>query len=221
MALTCPATASFRARPAPLYGTCSRSIFASIMKFSMLTCPSEPAPGKRSCTCQVGLGQCDELLHGLGRHARMHGKHAGDGHDIGDRREVLDRVVARAGEYRRIRAMGADRRHADGVAVRRRPGDLLHAERASRAPLFSTTTDWPSSRPAYSETRRAIRSVDPPAANGTTNLMGRLGYLSCASAEAAGSAAAATAATAKAGQDESPAWRTGSVHGISPWLFPD
>jgi hypothetical protein len=42
-------------------------------------------------------------------------------------------------------------------------------------PLLSTTTGWPSSRPRPSLMARAITSVEPPAANGTISLTGRLG----------------------------------------------
>src|SRR6187549_177266 len=44
---------------------------------------------------------------------------------------------------------------------------------------FSTTTDWPESALSLFASMRPIRSVTPPAANGTTMRMGFTGY-SCA-----------------------------------------
>src|SRR5258706_565125 len=42
--------------------------------------------------------------------------------------------------------------------------------------VFSITSGWPSERPMRSPRMRAIVSVGPPAANGTTTVMGREGY---------------------------------------------
>src|SRR5215471_4270962 len=62
------------------------------------------------------------------------------------------------------------------------------------APLtFSTSTVWPSSARKPSATMRAIASLDPPAANGTTSVIGRAGQ-SCASAAAPDAQSAAAAA---------------------------
>ncbi|MNT70512.1 hypothetical protein D3C72_2089100 [compost metagenome] len=45
IASTCPPITSFKAGPAPRYGTCSSLMPDSIMKFSMFTWPNEPTPG--------------------------------------------------------------------------------------------------------------------------------------------------------------------------------
>ena len=45
---------------------------------------------------------------------------------------------------------------------------------------FSTTTGWPRDRCKGSATARARMSVEPPGAQGTTMVTGRLGYRSCA-----------------------------------------
>src|SRR5258706_12371682 len=42
--------------------------------------------------------------------------------------------------------------------------------------VFSITSGWPSERPMRSPRMRAIVSVGPPAANGTTTGIGREGY---------------------------------------------
>src|ERR1700704_1946267 len=47
--------------------------------------------------------------------------------------------------------------------------------------LFSTTTGWPSRGASFSATTRAMASVPPPAANGTTRVTARLGQF-CAAA---------------------------------------
>src|SRR5262249_36240508 len=49
---------------------------------------------------------------------------------------------------------------------------------------FSTTTDWPRRAPSRSATTRALVSVTPPGANGTTRRSGRAGQ-SCACAPSA------------------------------------
>src|SRR5215831_1606282 len=49
---------------------------------------------------------------------------------------------------------------------------------------FSTTTDWPRRAPSRSATTRALVSVTPPGANGTTRRSGRAGQ-SCALAPSA------------------------------------
>ncbi|MNI73784.1 hypothetical protein D3C73_1298150 [compost metagenome] len=46
IASTCPPITSFKAGPAPRYGTCSKRMPDSIMKFSIFTWPSEPTPGE-------------------------------------------------------------------------------------------------------------------------------------------------------------------------------
>jgi hypothetical protein len=61
--------------------------------------------------------------------------------------------------------------------------------------LFSTTTGWPSSLAISSPTVRESVSPVPPAASGTTSLIGLLGY--CASAGAAATANAAHSAARK------------------------
>src|SRR5882762_2888976 len=51
-------------------------------------------------------------------------------------------------------------------------------------PRFSTTTAWPHFCESFAATVRAVISVPPPGANGTTNVTGFAGY-GCASAAAA------------------------------------
>jgi hypothetical protein len=41
--------------------------------------------------------------------------------------------------------------------------------------MFSITSVWPSERPIASATMRATTSLGPPAGNGTTTVMERLG----------------------------------------------
>ena len=41
--------------------------------------------------------------------------------------------------------------------------------------LFSTTTGWPQASASLPASSRAVRSVAPPAGNGTTSLTGRVG----------------------------------------------
>ena len=79
----------------------------------------------------VGLGQRDEFLHGLGRHAGVHHKDAGHAHHIGDGSKVLDRVIGQLAEDGRVGAMGGHRGHADGVAVGSGLGDFRSADGAA------------------------------------------------------------------------------------------
>jgi hypothetical protein len=62
--------------------------------------------------------------------------------------------------------------------------------------LLSTTTGWPSARDSGSMTRRAVKSVLPPGAVGTTKVMGRCGNLPCAK-ECRGAATNAAAPAAR------------------------
>src|SRR5258708_9298518 len=57
--------------------------------------------------------------------------------------------------------------------------------------LLSTMTGWPSRSPSLSASSRAGMSVEPPAAPGTTRVMGRVGQASAAMAAVAHSQAAA------------------------------
>jgi hypothetical protein len=43
--------------------------------------------------------------------------------------------------------------------------------------LFSTTTGWPSRAASFSATTRPMASVPPPAANGTTRVIVRVGQV--------------------------------------------
>src|SRR5436190_19402683 len=60
-------------------------------------------------------------------------------------------------------------------------GEAWATRAAPIAPLapatFSTTTGWPSAAVSRSPTTRAIVSVFPPAAYGTTAVMGRVGQV--------------------------------------------
>ena len=56
-------------------------------------------------------------------------------------------------------------------------------------PRFSITTFWPSAAPSSSPSARAMTSGEPPAANGTTSVIGFVGQ-DCACADAGCSAAA-------------------------------
>src|SRR5262245_27453360 len=61
-------------------------------------------------------------------------------------------------------------------------------------PMFSTTTDWPSSSDIRAATIRPATSIELPAVNETTMVIGRVGYACCAAAGAASDASAAAAA---------------------------
>jgi hypothetical protein len=50
--------------------------------------------------------------------------------------------------------------------------------------LFSMTTGWPNALDKGSAINRAVKSVVPPGALGTTMVTGRSGYLFCAKADA-------------------------------------
>src|SRR5262245_44856098 len=59
--------------------------------------------------------------------------------------------------------------------------------------MFSITTCWPNASETFCATRRAITSVGPPAANGTSIRIGFVGYV-CAKPSAAESAEISAAA---------------------------
>jgi hypothetical protein len=63
----------------------------------------------------------------------------------------------------------------EGVAVRLRLGDARRADRAAGPAMFSTMIGWRAPRAMRSANWRASVSVAPPAANGTTSVMGRSG----------------------------------------------
>jgi hypothetical protein len=75
------------------------------------------------------------------------------------------------GDVDGIRGRGRQNR----VAVRRRIDDALGADIAAGPGLFSNTKGWPSRSASRSQTGRASRPVAPPAANGSTQVTGRLG----------------------------------------------
>ncbi len=80
---------------------------------------------------RVGLQQRDEFLEILGRHLGVHGQHVRHVHQVGDRREVLDRIVrilGVGGGVGRHRAHSGD---AERVAVRRGLGQRVGADRAA------------------------------------------------------------------------------------------
>src|SRR5579859_4938244 len=60
-------------------------------------------------------------------------------------------------------------------------------------PILSTMIDWPSSSPIFCAWMRALTSTPPPAANGTTSVIGRVGQ-SCAAATVANNAPASAQA---------------------------
>ncbi|MOA02496.1 hypothetical protein D3C78_1219490 [compost metagenome] len=81
----------------------------------------------------VGLGQGDEFLHGLGRHAVVNDEHAGHGHHVGDGGEILDRVIGQLGDDGRVGAVRGHRGHAYGVAIGRSLGNGIGTDGAARA----------------------------------------------------------------------------------------
>ncbi len=89
-------------------------------------------------------------------------------------------------------AMGRDGQ-AEGVAVGRGLHDARRADIAACAGAILMTTDWPICSVELCASRRAMRSVDPPAANGTTMVMVRFGKSSARAAPAAASSEAAMA----------------------------
>ena len=105
----------------------------------------------------------------------MHDQHVRRIHELGDRREILDRVVRQVLEQRRIdrdRGRGEQQR----VAVRRRARHLPHADIAGGAAAV-VDHDLLAERLATAtvDRMRAMMSVGPPGANGTTSVIGRSG----------------------------------------------
>ncbi|MCY1531947.1 hypothetical protein D9M68_671870 [compost metagenome] len=91
------------------------------------------AGGSVAVLARVGLQQRDELLQRLGRHLRIYRQHVGHVDQVGDRCEILERVVRILGVGGRVGRHGADRGDAEGVAIRRGLGQRIGADRAAAA----------------------------------------------------------------------------------------
>ncbi|CPP17394.1 Uncharacterised protein [Bordetella pertussis] len=82
---------------------------------------------------RVGLEIGQQFADAFGRHRRIDHQHVHHGGDLGDRREVLDVVVARVLVQARIDGVRVDRAHVERVAVGRRVGARLGADIAAGA----------------------------------------------------------------------------------------
>ena len=119
--------------------------------------------------------------------------------DQRDRREIVDRIVGRRA-CRGIGSSSASSR-SPSAACSRRAAPLT----TSCAPItvlapgrFSITTGWPKSSLIFWPIRRASTSEGPPAGNGTTMWIARLGKSLAASCAAAGATQERQAAQAQA-----------------------
>src|SRR6516225_7594434 len=131
--------------------------------------------GGEGVLSRIGFDELHQLLHRLGRNAGMHEQAVGRPRGLGDRREILVRVVGRLGVEARID--GVARRHEqDRVAVARRPGGGAHTEIAASPCHVLDVELWPYFSDSLSAMSRATTSVGPAAANGTMILTGRSGY---------------------------------------------
>src|SRR6516164_3147614 len=151
--------------------------------------------GGEGVLSRIGFDELHQLLHRLGRNAGVHEQAVGRPRGLGDRREVLVRIVGRLGVEARID--GVARRHEqDRVAVARRPGGGAHTEIAASPCHVLDVELWPNFSDSLSAMSRATTSVGPAAANGTIILTGRSGYPGlCASAGAAKRSPAQAAST--------------------------
>ena len=104
----------------------------------------------------------------------MHHQHVRRIHELGDRRKILERIVGQVLEQRRVdrdRGRGEQQR----VAVGRRARDLAHADVAGGAAAVVDDDALAELCDSAMERMRAMMSVGPPGANGTTSVIGRSG----------------------------------------------
>jgi hypothetical protein len=140
-----------------------------------------------------GLGQRDELLEVVRRHAgvdHVQARHLGQQRD---RLEVLVGVEGQLVEDEGVDRHGADVAQDDGVAV---GGGRAHSCIAMLplAPgLFSTNTVWPRLLVSSLAAERATISELPPGAKGTSRRIGLLGQPACACSSPGKAEAAASA----------------------------
>ena len=105
------------------------------------------------------------------------------------RREIHDGVIERL-----IDAVAAEIADNHLVAVRRRPRHTQRPGHAPAPPTFSITTCWPRISPMRCAMVRPLPSTEPPAAQGPTSVIGRVGQ-SCAPALAGSAQRPTMAAT--------------------------
>ena len=124
----------------------------------------------------IGLGPGHQFLHGLGRMIVRHHQHQRERRDHVERDEALGRMIVEIGIDRggdRHLPGGADQH---GVAVGRlMRGDIRRRSGRRRPTLFSMTVVAPVFCWNLFTTRRANRSLPPPAAKPTMKWMARLG----------------------------------------------
>ena len=131
--------------------------------------PMVMAPGRST---SPGRG---ELLCGIDLHRRVHHQHGRVEHGHADRREILDRVVAEVAAQCRVDRDRPHRGEEQGVAVGVRLGDVFGRDRAVRARPVLDDDGLSEQSSERSDSRRATKSVVPPAVKATTSLIGRLG----------------------------------------------
>src|SRR5215211_6348689 len=116
---------------------------------------------------RVGPGIRDELGNRLRRERWVYHHNEGDRVDAGDGCDVAEEVEIEFLVKRRIdRGRGADQEevYPSGGAFTTRSVPIL----LPGPGLFSMTNCWPRRSDSHWPIRRALMSVDPPAANGTT-----------------------------------------------------
>ena len=84
---------------------------------------------------RIGLHIADELGECLRRHRRMHRQRERGNRDVGNRLQVLERIVERPALEDRLGDVGRRAAEQDGVAVRPRARDGGGTERAAAAAL--------------------------------------------------------------------------------------
>jgi hypothetical protein len=109
-----------------------------------------------------------------------------------DRGEILQRVVAHLAVQRQVGRHRALRAVYPRVAVGRRAGRHFRADHAARTGAVSTTTDCFNVSDIFLAMVRDAVSVMPPGVNGTIQVIGLLGNLSCANESAGASASVAS-----------------------------
>ena len=131
--------------------------------------------GSERQRARLGLCQRDELLHVLRRHRGMHDQEIGGRVREAYWHEVLHRVVAELVVQRRV-----DREHPSSrtAACSRRaaPSDGSAPIVPPAPPRLSTTIGWPRRSDSFCARLRAMKSVAPPAGNGTMRRIGLSGY---------------------------------------------